>query len=157
MTATITVVDFGTPLYAAGLQLRTVVLRRPLGLEYNPDDLVEEWRHHHLAMLEHGRPVGWVTLAPLPNNTFKLRQMAVHPAYQHQGRGRLLIKAAERWARLLGARSLLLHARHYAVPFYQKMGFTVWSEPFTEVGMPHYRMGKTLPPLSPINSSAAAK
>ena len=41
--------DFGTPEYVEALALRDEVLRRPLGMSINNDDLSEEWSQLHLA------------------------------------------------------------------------------------------------------------
>jgi len=127
------------------LRLREAVLRRPLGMVYAPAALMEEWREYHFGWWVAGRGlVAVLTLAPLEENGWKLRQMAVHPDYQRRGYGRCLIAAAERWAAQRGGRHIVLHARHYAVPFYEKLGYRKEGPPFEEVGMPHYRMRKAL-------------
>lgn len=39
---------------------------------------------------------------------------------------------------------MILHAREYAIPFYEKSGYLAISELYTEVGLPHRTMSKKL-------------
>ena len=41
-------------------------------------------------------------------------------------------------------KTIILHARHYAIGFYQKLGYSICSEPFEEVGIEHRVMQKEL-------------
>lgn len=43
-----------------------------------------------------------------------------------------------------GYARIYLHAREYAVGFYEKLGYECFGEPFTEVGIPHRHMQKFL-------------
>jgi predicted GNAT family N-acyltransferase len=38
--------------------------------------------------------------------------------------------------------SVFLHSRHYAAGFYEKLGYSICSEVFQEVGMDHFAMEK---------------
>ena len=51
---------------------------------------------------------------------------------------------AENLARDRGYKALNMHARKNAVGFYEKMGYQVASEEFTEVTIPHVVMEKKL-------------
>ena len=41
-------------------------------------------------------------------------------------------------------KTIVLHARHHAIGFYQKLGYAICSEPFEEVGIKHVIMQKEL-------------
>ena len=74
----------------------------------------------------------------------RLRAMAVDPTRQKQGIGVLLVQRLEAELRLEKIGVVSLHARDHAVGFYARLGYAVTGEPFTEVGIPHFNMVKTL-------------
>ena len=39
---------------------------------------------------------------------------------------------------------MTLHARQVAVPFYERLGYSIVGEPFEEVSIPHFKMEKGL-------------
>jgi predicted GNAT family N-acyltransferase len=43
-----------------------------------------------------------------------------------------------------GYKRVYLHARQYAVDFYEKLGYSTFGEPFDEVSIPHRHMQKFL-------------
>jgi predicted GNAT family N-acyltransferase len=73
-----------------------------------------------------------------------MRQVAVDFEYQNLGVGKKMVQFAEAFALQKGFESMVLHARETAVPFYLSAGYTILGEPFTEVGIPHKKMIKTL-------------
>ena len=87
----------------------------------------------------------------------RLMQMAVSDSFQGQGVGSALVRSLERVLLRYGAGDekvyVTLHARDSAVPFYARLGYSVHSEPFEEVGVPHSHMHKT---LSASEASSAA-
>lgn len=55
-----------------------------------------------------------------------------------------IVLFAESVAKLRGHERLMLHARESAVPFYLRLGYEIEGEPFTEVGLTHRLMSKSL-------------
>jgi predicted GNAT family N-acyltransferase len=138
-------IGFGTPEFDEALALRYAVLRRPLGLEYDPEQIALEWSQEHLAAYDRmGQLIGYLNLTPAEGGAVKMRQVAIDPAWQGKGVGRLLVEASERHATQLGYAQMVLHARESAVPFYDKLGYQRVGERFEEVGIPHFRMEKKL-------------
>lgn len=134
-----------SPDYAQAVALRHRVLREPLGLEFTPEELDAEYDQLHLlAMDDAGQPVGCLSLMRTDERTMKMRQVAVAPEMQGQGLGRLLVNESERRASELGCDRIVLHARETATAFYLALGYAVIGEQFTEVGIPHFRMEKSL-------------
>jgi ribosomal protein S18 acetylase RimI-like enzyme len=69
--------------------------------------------------------------------------MAVDPSLQRSGLGSRLVRRLEGELEGRGIRAVLLHARGDVVGFYERLGYTLRGEPFTEVGLLHRAMTKT--------------
>ena len=126
------------------IELRREVLRRPLGLDYTPEQLAAEADQMHLGAWDGRRAVGCLVLKLLPGREIQMRQVAVRADAQRKGVGRLLIAEAEAEAKRQGRARMVLHARQPAVAFYEKLGYAVEGEPFVEIGLPHRLMAKNL-------------
>jgi len=138
-------INFGTPDYDESVALRYEVLRKPLGLEFTPEQLGAEWSDTHLAALdESGKIVGILLLTPVNEQEIKMRQVAVAPELQGKGLGAALVAASEEQAQSLNFKKMTLHARESAVPFYLRLGYQVVGDRFEEVGIPHFKMEKNL-------------
>ncbi len=132
------------PYYAQVIALRQLVLRAPLGLDIYNDDLDAEVNQQIFVAEEGGIVKGCLLLAHKDAQTFKLRQMAVHPSYQRQHIGKDLMEAAAHFARQMGKHKIVLHARREAIPFYEQSGYRVTGDPFYEIGIPHVFMEQSL-------------
>ena len=81
------------------------------------------------------------------SESIQLTAMAVDPTYQRQGLGRTLVENSLDILResFPDRRTVWCNARHYAVPFYTVVGFTVSGDRFDipDVG-PHFIMWRTL-------------
>jgi predicted GNAT family N-acyltransferase len=73
-----------------------------------------------------------------------MRQVAVDLEWQKKGVGTMLVAASEKFACQHGYDKIVLHARDLAVPFYLRLGYEVYGEPFTEVGILHSAMRKKI-------------
>lgn len=138
----IQIVDYGSPLQQASVALRYKVLRAPLGLLYTEEQLAEEATEIHIVALQHGTVAGVLLLKRIDTAVLKMRQVAVDPALQQSGIGTRLVRFAEAYAVKEGYRTIELHARDAAKPFYLKLEYEVIGDRFTEVGIPHYKMKK---------------
>jgi predicted GNAT family N-acyltransferase len=130
--------------YEAMVALRDEVLRKPLGLSIKNDDLTQDIPDIKLVALDGEQVVGCLMLKRRSTTTLKLRAMAVSPTLQKAGVGKLLVAAAERTALEEGYTTIELHARIVARGFYERLGYEVEGDEFTEVGIPHLRMKKEL-------------
>ena len=137
-------IERGDPLYDAELELRFRVLREPLGHPREAVVFPFEAESLHLVALEGGRVVGCVLFHPESAEDGRLYQMAVVPALQGTGIGTRLVHALESELSRRGFRSVHLHARAHVVPFYERLGYAVWGDPFEEVGVPHRHMRRAL-------------
>ena len=126
------------------VNLRNEILRKPLGLSFDKEELDKEKDDILMGAFEDDKLLGCCLLTRMDVFTVRLRQMAVPNNMQGKGVGRALMIFAENIARDLGYRKLCMHARQTAVGFYQKLGYSITGEPFEEVTIPHYIMEKAL-------------
>lgn len=138
------IIDHGSPEYREMTRLREQILRRPLGLTLDSDELETERPHVHIGAFEEDSLLGCCMLVREDDRTVRLRQMAVSDDIQRKGIGKALMSFAENIARDQGYRNLIMHARQHAIGFYEKMGYRVTSTEFTEVTIPHVVMEKSL-------------
>ena len=139
-------VTFATPLFDEMVELRNAVLRKPLGLEFYPEDIESEWDSFHLgAYSETGVLLGCMVMKPLTDVEVKMRQVAVSPGMQGRGVGRQMVYFVENWAEQEGFSRIVLHARKEALSFYDKLDYHKEGAQFTEVGIPHFKMFKDIP------------
>ena len=136
-------VTHGSPDYLALVELRRETLRRPLGLDFTAQQLTEEKDHLHLGAWEGNMLIGCAALI-LEDAAARMRQVAVVPESRGKGIGRILVVESEAEALRRGAALMTLHARHTALAFYERLGYSAQGEPFMEVGIPHRNMTKAL-------------
>ncbi len=138
-------IDFATPEYDESVALRHEVLRKPLGMEFFPEQLAMEWSDTHLAAFnEEGRMIAILLLTSLNSEEVKMRQVAVSPDQQGKGIGTQLVAASESVAKSAQFKKMTLHARETAVPFYLRLGYQKVGIKFEEVNIPHFKMEKIL-------------
>lgn len=138
-------IDPSDPLYPAEQELRFRVLREPLGFTREQVTYPLDAASLHFVGVEDGRVVGCVLFHPEgPEGSGRLLQMAVDPPLQGRGLGRQLVRALEAEVKRRGFTEVTMHARGEKVPFYEKLGYAVRGEPFSEVGIPHRHMWRVL-------------
>ena len=137
-------IDYGSPEYEKMLRLRYDLLRKPLGLSFDPVELEKEKEDVLMGAFEDDRLLGCCLLTKTDAKTVRLRQMAVPNNMQGKGIGRALMIFAENIARDMGYQTLMMHARITATGFYEKMGYVKNDGQFIEVTIPHVVMEKRL-------------
>jgi predicted GNAT family N-acyltransferase len=137
-------IDHGTPEYRQMVKLRDDILRKPLGLSFNADELAREKEDILLGAFDDDEILACCLLTKVDDKTLKLRQMAVQNTLQGKGIGASIMNFAETIARDKGYKSLVMHARNTAIGFYEKFGYRVTGDEFTEVNVPHHLMEKRL-------------
>ncbi len=138
------IIEHGSPEYGQMVKLRDDILRKPLGLTFAPDELEHEKENILIGDFDDDDILGCCMLVEENPATVRLRQMAELNDLQGKGIGRALMTFAENIARDRGYKILSMHARKNATGFYEKMGYKVASDEFTEVTIPHYVMEKEL-------------
>ena len=138
------IIDHGSDEYRQMIKLRDDILRKPLGLGFSPQELEKEKDNMLIGAFEDDDMLGCCMLVEENPETVRLRQMAVLNDLQGKGIGRALMNFAENLGRDRGYKIMSMHARKNAVGFYEKMGYKVTSDEFTEITIAHYVMEKKL-------------
>ncbi|MFN4007962.1 MAG: GNAT family N-acetyltransferase [Chitinophagaceae bacterium] len=137
-------IDHGSPQYQQMVDLRYQLLRKPLGMQFSPEELEHEKSDILMGCFDDGVLEACCLLTEIDKETVRLRQMAVLKGLQGKGIGRVLLQFAENVARDRGYRYLKMHARKTALGFYEKLGYKVVGTEFLELGIPHLLMEKKL-------------
>ncbi len=74
----------------------------------------------------------------------KIGRMAVEKDLRKQGIGKELLILLEQEAKKRKLKEIYLHSQVHAKPFYERLGYQPRGEVFTEVGIDHMEMYKTL-------------
>ena len=138
------IIDHGSKEYLQMVKLRDDILRKPLGLGFDSKEIESEKSNMLIGAFEDDDMLGCCMLVEEKPGTVRLRQMAVLNDLQGKGIGRALMNFAENIARDRGYEIISMHARKNAIGFYEKMGYKVCSDEFTEITIPHYVMEKKL-------------
>lgn len=138
------IIDHGSFEYRQMLKLREDILRKPLGLSFDPQELEKEKENMLIGAFEEEDMLGCCMLVEKDPGAVRLRQMAVINDLQGKGIGRALMNFAENLARDRGYATIFMHARKNVVGFYEKMGYIVTGDEFIEITIPHVVMEKKL-------------
>jgi GNAT superfamily N-acetyltransferase len=138
------IIDHNSAEYRKMVQLRYDILRKPLGLQFQPEELEKEKEDILIGAFEEEQILGCCLLTKTEPQTVRLRQMAVSGSLQGKGIGRQMMQFAEDVARDYGYRRITMHARNSAIGFYEKLGYEVRGNEFLEVTVPHHVMEKKL-------------
>lgn len=135
---------YGSTLYQKTLKLREIILRTPLSLALDPEDLVGEDSQFHFAIIQDDEPAACVVIKPLSPTVGKLRQMAVAEQRQGQNLGTQLIAEVERTLAGRGFHRIQCSARYSALGFYEKLNYTATGDCYLEQGVNHIAMHKSI-------------
>ncbi|TAE73943.1 MAG: GNAT family N-acetyltransferase [Bacteroidetes bacterium] len=135
--------------YWKSITLRHKILREPLNLYYSGAELDTEKDSFHIGLFdENNKIIGVLILKPIheqeTEKELKMRQVAIDEDYQSKGFGKMLVDFAERLAKEKKYEIISLHSRQTAIAFYTKLDYTIESETFKEIGIPHVKMKKKL-------------
>lgn len=126
------------------IKLRDDILRKPLGLSFNTDELEKEKDNMLIGAFEDDDMLGCCMLVEENSEKVRLRQMAVLNDLQGKGIGRALMNFAENLARDRGYKIMSMHARKTTAGFYERMGYKITSNEFIQLTIPHFVMEKQL-------------
>ena len=137
-------IDHGTKEYKQMIDLRYELLRKPLHLDFEADELDKEKNDILIGTFEDEKLLGCCLLTRIDKDCVRLRQMAVQNNLQGKGIGASMMNFAENVARDAGYKKLIMHARKSAIGFYEKLDYKISGEEFIELSIPHYIMEKRL-------------
>ncbi len=123
-------------------------LRRAVFIDEQGVPEADEWddldgEAVHLLALDAGRAVGTARLLHR-GDIGKIGRVCVLKSARGTGLGAALIAEGCTRLRALGCTSAKLGAQVHAIPFYEKLGFTVCGPVYDDAGIPHRDMEKPL-------------
>ncbi len=137
-------IDHGSKEYQQMVKLRNDILRQPLGLSFDADELAREKEDILIGAFDDDEMLACCLLTKMDDKCLRLRQMAVQNNLQGKGIGASMMNFAETVARDKGYKKLVMHARKTVMGFYEKLGYKAVGDEFTEVTIPHFVMEKSL-------------
>lgn len=141
---TLRIITAGLPDYEQMINLRMDVLLNPIGIPRTYINPEKESTDVLIGAFQNDQIIGCCILTPVSKETIQLRQMAVKQNQQRGGVGASIVSFAEAKVKELGFKTLFMHARDVVIPFYEKQGYQIEGDGFTEVNIPHHKMKKEL-------------
>lgn len=125
--------------------LRYRILREPLGKERGSERNEGDETATHFALFENKELIAVARLDRVDETTCQARFVAVESHLQGKGYGKKIMITLENEAIALGYEKLVLHARDYALPFYEKLGYTLVGPSYKLFDvLQHFEMFKVL-------------
>ena len=128
--------------YQDALAIRKKVFIEEQGV---PEDLefdrLDYQTTHYVGYVD-GEPVTTARIHESPAHEYHLQRVATLKEHRGKGYGRELIIFIERSLRHIPDAKVWLSAQDTALPFYEKMGYSVLGEGYIEADMPHHSMEK---------------
>lgn len=100
--------------------------------------------------------VGTARLVDKGSATGKIGRVAIHADYRGKGLGAALMQAIHDYAAEHQFHRLVLEAQCYAIPFYEKLGYTAEGDVFLDANIEHRNMWRELRPDSGPRTPAMA-
>ncbi len=125
--------------------LRYRILREPLGKEPGSERNEGDETGIHFALFEEGIIVGIARLDKVDSEICQVRFVAIEHNIQGKGFGKRLMNAVEQEGKRIGYKRMILHARDYALPFYEKLNYTLIRASYKLFDtLQHFEMHKNL-------------
>ena len=124
-------------------RLRYLVLRKPLGQPEGSERDEGDFTGEHFALYEDDVLRAIARLDVYAPTISQVRFVAVDTSIQGKGLGKLIMKAVENRSKETGNTKMILHARDYAVPFYEKLNYNIVEKSYKLFDfLQHYLMEK---------------
>lgn len=138
-------IKYNSAEYAKELELRTEILRKPLGKKLADMDTYGEEYQLHFGIFSEDQLIACIVVKPIVEGVrVKMRQMAVAVSAQGQGVGKKLMQDTEALLKQRGYKQIEMSARKTAIGFYEKLGYKPVGGMYLELGIEHIAMQKTI-------------
>lgn len=98
----------------------------------------------HFILLKNGECIGAARLREIEPSFGKIERVCILKEFRGQRLGASIMKFIETYAVENDWKKLKLNAQVYAIPFYEKLGYTVTSPEFLDAYIPHRAMEKSI-------------
>ena len=123
------------------LRYKTFVLEQ--GIAYNDEFEGDEDSCIHCCLFLENVLIATARVG-IEGDFARISRIAVKKEYRQQGKGTAIVRYAEKKAKELNKRSILIIAQVQARGFYEKLGYKAFGETFIDAGLPHLKMKKPL-------------
>lgn len=131
--------------WEAYYDLRYRILREPLGKERGSERNEGDEAGIHFALYDKDVVKAIARLDKVSDAVCQVRFVAVESNLQGSGMGKKIMEAVEARGKAEGYEKLILHARDYALPFYEKLGYTLLGPSYKLFDvLQHFEMEKFL-------------
>lgn len=137
--------DLNSDIYKHALNIRQEVFIDEQGVDVDLEiDELEE-QTEHIVLFQNEAPIAVARIYDLGDGVYKVQRVATLKTYRGQGHGARLMKEIELKIAELGGTNITLGAQNTALPFYEKLGYTIEGDQFMDAGIPHHTMTKNIP------------
>lgn len=112
----------------------------PLSLELDELDKTAD----HFIVYSEENPIGAGRIREMEESIGKVERVCVLADYRGKKLGNLIMQELEKHARSKNFNKVVLNAQVYAIPFYEKLGYTITSPEFMDADIPHRTMEKEI-------------
>lgn len=112
----------------------------PLDLELDELDKTAD----HFVVYNAGEPIGAGRFREVSSGIGKVERVCILQNYRGKKLGKQIMHELENHATSKVFEKILLNAQSYAIPFYEKIGYTVISPEFMDADIPHRTMEKLI-------------
>ena len=98
----------------------------------------------HVVLYKEGEPIATARIYAIDADTYKVQRVAVQEKVRKQGFGAILMTEVEKKVMELGGRNITLGAQNTAIPFYERIAYTIEGAEFMDAGIPHHTMTKLI-------------
>lgn len=112
--------------------------------EDNEIDKYENEAIHIIGYNEDNLPIATARIRMLNEEIGKVERVAILKEYRGLGLGLKLLQFVKKIAHTHQLTFLTMHAQYYAIPFYEKLGYSTSGEPFYEENIKHIVMDKNM-------------
>lgn len=137
------IIEHGSEIYRQAVLLREDILRKPFGLKYTEEELLEEKDHIQVVGITNDAVVATVVLVP-EGLDCKMQRVVVDENLVNKGIGSKMMIFCEDYARENKFNSIYCHARDTTVNFYLRNRYIAEGDYFEEDTIPHLKMRKVI-------------
>lgn len=94
----------------------------------------------HLLAAIQGKPIATARIRYLSDQLAKIERVAVLADYRGKGIGTAVMEGAIAHLSTQSISQIKVNAQLQAIPFYERLGFIKWGDPFNEAGISHIEM-----------------
>ena len=98
----------------------------------------------HVVLYKEDEPIATARIYAIDADTYKVQRVAVQEKVRKQGFGAILMTEVEKKVMELGGRNITLGAQNTAIPFYERIAYTIEGAEFMDAGIPHHTMTKLI-------------